>query len=112
MKNWGKWEYKENSEIRKLIDKAEDLRGYSEIMKEMYNICNRYLRIFEKENRNDIEDLIEFIFLIEDETEVDNLEEYSNDIENYGFNDIEELIDGRLYEFWNLMDDYNIFIDL
>lgn len=109
MKNWN---YIEDSELRNLIDNANNTFDYSEIVKEIYNICNRYLRIFEKDDDIYIDDLFDFINLIEDETDVLVLQEMEEDIENYGFDNIEDLLDDRLYQFWDLMDIYNIWIKL
>ena len=106
-----KWEYTliNGKELRNEIAN-DNAKGVINALKKCYNeILNNY-KFIDDYDRTQFEDACEYlngdIEIIEDcESGLDNIEEY-------GFEDIDELVNDRLTEFYDLCDDFNIWVGI
>lgn len=105
-----KWIYKlkKGSELRRLIEEAETTENLLEILQELKNCYQEILAFYPFEDEYDKYNIQEALDFLEGDDEIIQEEE----LEEYGFENAEDLIDNRLEEFYNLCDDYRIWVEL
>lgn len=105
-----KWIYKlkRGSELRRLIEEAETTENLLEILQKLKNCYQEILTSYPFEDEYDKYDIQEALDFLEGDDEIIQEKELGE----YGFENAEDLIDNRLEEFYNLCDDYRIWIGL
>lgn len=105
-----KWNYKleeEGKELRKLIDEEKPAEIIEQLQK-CYNSLSNLLSEEDKEYyESDIEDAMNLI-----EGEADIIRNNPEELEDFGFENVEELVDERLREFYDICDNARVWIQL
>lgn len=106
----GKWIYKlkRGSELRRLVEEAETTENLLEILQKLKNCYQEILTSYPFEDEYDKYDIQEALNFLEGDDEIIQEKELGE----YGFENAEDLIDNRLEEFYNLCDDYRIWVEL
>lgn len=105
-----KWIYKlkRGNELRRLIEEAETTENLLEILQKLKNCYQEILTSYPFEDEYDKYDIQEALNFLGGDDEIIQEKELGE----YGFENAEDLIDNRLEEFYNLCDDYRIWVGL
>lgn len=110
-----KWIYtcKGGKELRNLIDKSGDWIVSIKILNQLQKCYQEILDNYRWEDDYDKECFQEAMDLIDgDDTIITDWMNGVNDISEYGFDTDIELVDIRLEEFYNLCDEYRIWVEV
>lgn len=106
MKKW-KYTVKHGNELRKAISNDDSVQ----VVKMLAECYNEILQNFSFEDDYDKEQFTEAFELLDgDDLIIIDCKNGKDNIQNYGFDIINDLVDARLEEFYDLCDDYNIWV--
>ena len=110
-----KWIYicKGGTELRNLIDRSGAWEMSIKILHQLEACYQEIIDNYPFEDEYDKDCFQEAMDLLDGEDEI--ISEWTHDlvdIEEYGFDDDEELVDARLEEFYNLCDSYRIWVEV
>jgi hypothetical protein len=104
-----KWQYtvKHGNELRNAISNDNGIQ----VIKTLVECYNEILQNYSFEDDYDKEQFEEANNLLDgDDLIIIDCKNGKDNIQNYGFDNINELVDARLEEFYDLCDDYNIWV--
>lgn len=105
------WKYRlefEGKKLRELINNSNSGKDKAEIVLYIRKCCEILMKKFE-EDSDEYYDIEELYDLLNGDDEIILGDE---DIIDYGFENTEELVDSRLYDFYSLCDDIDCWIGL
>ena len=110
-----KWIYtcKGGKELRNLIDRAGTWEMSVRILQQLETCYKEIINNYPWEDECDKYDFQDALDVLSgDDTIIENWMNGIEDIDEYGFEDDEELVDERLEEFYNLCDSYRIWVEV
>ena len=109
-----KWIYtcKGGMELRRLINNSGTWEMSIEVIHQLQECYKEIIENYPWEDEYDKDEFQEATDLINgDDLIIENWMNGEEDIRNYGFNTDEDLVDARLYEFYELCDGYRIWVE-